>query len=261
MELTYLDSNSWLLDFNGCRILLDPWLVGPLVFGNSPWLFKGTRPIERPIPGDIDVILLSQGLPDHAHPPTLEQLGRSLPVVGSAGAAKVARGLGYEEVVALSQRQIYTWGDRLQIQAFPGSPIGPTTVENAYVISDLQAGTSLYYEPHGNHSSLLKDLPPIDVAIAPLVNLELPLVGPFIKGKESALELVQWIKPQYILPTAAGGDVNFEGLLVSILKASGTPEEFQDCLRERQLQTDVINPVPWTATTLSLARSMESKSS
>lgn len=253
MELTYLDSNSWLLDFDGCRILLDPWLVGPLVFGNSPWLFKGTRPIERPIPGDIDLILLSQGLPDHAHPPTLEQLSRSLPVVGSAGAAKVARNLGYEDVVALSQRQIYTLGDRIQIQAFPGSPIGPTTVENAYVISDFQAGISLYYEPHGNHSPLLKELPAIDVAIAPLVNIELPLVGPFIKGKESALELVEWIKPKYILPTAAGGDVNFEGLLVSILKASGTPEEFQDCLREHQLETEVINPTPWTPTPLNLS--------
>jgi hypothetical protein len=65
--------------------------------------------------------------------------------------------------------------------------------------------------------------------------------------------LVEWIKPKYILPTAAGGDVNFEGLLVSILSASGTPEEFQDCLKEHQLETEVINPTPWTPTPLNLS--------
>ena len=34
MHLTWLDSNSWLIEMGGQRILLDPWLSGPLVFGN-----------------------------------------------------------------------------------------------------------------------------------------------------------------------------------------------------------------------------------
>ena len=41
MHLTYLDSNSWLMELAGKKILLDPWLVGPLVFGNQSWFFKG----------------------------------------------------------------------------------------------------------------------------------------------------------------------------------------------------------------------------
>ncbi|MGD1912253.1 MAG: MBL fold metallo-hydrolase, partial [Rivularia sp. (in: cyanobacteria)] len=28
MYLTYLDSNSWLLEIGGQNILIDPWLVG-----------------------------------------------------------------------------------------------------------------------------------------------------------------------------------------------------------------------------------------
>ncbi|MEM1369418.1 MAG: MBL fold metallo-hydrolase, partial [Cyanobacteria bacterium P01_H01_bin.15] len=32
MHLTYLDSNSWLIELAGQQILLDPWLVDDLVF-------------------------------------------------------------------------------------------------------------------------------------------------------------------------------------------------------------------------------------
>lgn len=261
MQLTYLDSNSWLIELSGVRILLDPWLVGPLVFGNSPWLFKGTRRSPRTIPPNIDLILLSQGLEDHAHPPTLEQLDRKLPVVGSGGAAKVANKLGFEDVTALAHRQIYTYGDRLQIQAVPGSPIGPTTVENGYLITDLQSGHRLYYEPHGYHDPMLKEIGSVDVAIVPLVNLELPLLGPFIKGQESALELAKWLKPKYMLPTAAGGDVDFEGILVSVLRTSGTLDSFQALLSQNQLDTQAIEAIPGETVTLSIPEQTPAASS
>ena len=74
MHLTWLDSNTWLIEIGGKRILLDPWLVGSLVFGNLDWLFKGLRRNERPITENIDLIVLSQGIEDHTHPRTLKQL-------------------------------------------------------------------------------------------------------------------------------------------------------------------------------------------
>lgn len=83
MELTWYDSNSWLIEMGGQRILLDPWLVGDLTFGNTPWLFRGFRSQPLAIPENIDLILLSQGLEDHAHPPTLKELDKSWPVLGS----------------------------------------------------------------------------------------------------------------------------------------------------------------------------------
>ena len=57
--------------------------MGPLRFGGAGWLFE-ELPREWPIPGDLDGLLLSQGLPDHAHPATLERLPKELPVIGSA---------------------------------------------------------------------------------------------------------------------------------------------------------------------------------
>jgi len=204
MHLTWLDSNSWLIEMGGQRILLDPWLIGSLVFGNLPWFFKGDRPTQRSIPENIDLILLSQGLEDHAHPPTLQKLDHSIPVVASPNAAKVVQGLGYRNVTVLPHGDTFSFASLLKIQATPGSPIGPMLVENGYLLTDLTSDSTLYYEPHGYHSTSLKEFAPIDVVITPIIDLEIPLLGPIIKGRKSALQVVEWLKPQVIIPTAAG---------------------------------------------------------
>jgi L-ascorbate metabolism protein UlaG (beta-lactamase superfamily) len=246
MELTYLDSNSWLIEMAGKRILLDPWLVGSLTFGNTPWLFKGDRPQDRAVPENIDLILLSQGLPDHAHPPTLRHLDHSLPVVASPSGAKVVQEIGYQTIHPLAHDQKFTC-DRLEILALKGSPVGPTTSENGYLLKDLDTGHTLYYEPHGYHPPALKQYAPIDVVVTPLINLTLPLLGPVIKGQATALEVCEWVRPRVILPTAAGGDISFEGLLMKVLKPQGTVADFKTMLHQKQLDTLVLDPLPGQA--------------
>ena len=253
MQLTWLDSNSWLIEIGGKNILLDPWLVGNLSFGNLPWLFLGSKTIQRPIPPNIDLILLSQGLPDHAHPPTLAVLDRSIPVIASPSAAKVVKNLGYEQITALVPGESHDFGG-VSIKAMPGSPVGPTAIENGYILRDEHS--SLYYEPHGYHSPLLATEAAIDVVVTPLIDLKLPLLGAVIKGKASALALCELLKPKFIVPTAAGGDVKFEGLLMSILTTEGTVAEFQDLLKGKSLGTEAINPQPWQPFNLSLATSI-----
>lgn len=245
MYLTWLDSNSWLIEMGGKRILLDPWLVGSLSFGNMAWLFEGKKNTDRPIPENIDLILLSQGLPDHAHPPTLEKLDRAIPVVGSPSAAKVVEKMGYTDVTALPHSETFTLADQVQIRAFPGSPVGPMLVENGYLLTDLGQNTKLYYEPHGYHSPTLKDVAPVDVVITPIIDLKIPLLGSVIKGRVSAVQAAEWLRPQIILPTAAGGDITFEGLLLSVLKAEGGADELRSLLAQKQLSTQVLEPEAW----------------
>ncbi|MFB2923962.1 MULTISPECIES: MBL fold metallo-hydrolase [Aerosakkonema] len=244
MYLTWFDSNSWLIEIGGKRILLDPWLVGALVFGKIDWLFKGMKQTQRPIPENIDLILLSQGLEDHAHPETLKQLDRTIPVVGSPNAAKVARELGYTQVTALPHGETFAIDKSIEIKATPGSPIGPTLIENGYLLKELETGFTLYYEPHGYHPPSLKEAAPVDVVITPIIDLALPLVGPIIKGTKSALSVAKLLQPQVMLPTAAGGDVVFEGLLMFLLKAVGSADEFRSKLAENNLSTRVIEAKP-----------------
>ncbi|MBW4563035.1 MAG: MBL fold metallo-hydrolase [Mojavia pulchra JT2-VF2] len=244
MHLTWLDSNSWLIEIGSKRILLDPWLVGSLTFGNLDWLFKGSRPQERPIPEKIDLILLSQGLEDHAHPPTLQKLDHQISVVASPNAAKVVQGLGYTSVTVMAHGETFTLDHQVEIKAIPGSLVGPNAVENGYLLKELQSGLTIYYEPHGTHSSQLKQFAPVDVVITPLIDVVIPLVGPIIKGTNSALEVAKWLQPQIMLSTAAGGDVIFEGLLNKFLKAVGSIEEFRSLLTKNNLTTKVIEPLP-----------------
>ncbi|MGK7916193.1 MAG: MBL fold metallo-hydrolase, partial [Prochloraceae cyanobacterium] len=190
------------------------------------------------------LILLSQGLEDHAHPPTLKQLDRNIPVVASPTAAKVVTELGYVTVTALEHQEKFTLKDTVEIKAVPGSPIGPQLVENGYIVKNLATGHSLYYEPHGYHSESLKEDAPIDVVITPIITLKLFQFLPFIKGQKNALEACQLLQPQVILPTAAGGDVKFDGLLTSILSADGSIADFQTLLNKNNLSTEVIDPQP-----------------
>jgi L-ascorbate metabolism protein UlaG (beta-lactamase superfamily) len=240
MYLTWLDNNSWLMEIGRLRILIDPWLVGFLTFNNLDWLFKGSKTQARPIPENIDLILLSQGLEDHAHPPTLKQLDHDIQVVGSVNAAKVVKNLGYHQVTTLMPGEIFTLNHQLEIKAVPGSPIGPMVTENGYLIKDLQTNFTLYYEPHGYHSPQLQELAPVNVVITPMVDLSLPLLGPIIRGKNSALEVTKWLQPQFILPTAAGGDIIFEGLLMNLVRTTGSVEEFRLLLENNNLKTQVI---------------------
>ena len=242
MYLTWLDTNSWLLEIGGQRILVDPWLVGSLVFGNLNWLFKSSRVSDRPIPEKIDLILLSQGLEDHAHPPTLEQLDHNIPVVASPNAAKVVQQLGYTQVTVLAHGKTFTLNQSVEIQATRGSLVGPSLIENGYLLKELESGLKLYYEPHGSHSPSLKEIAPVDVVITPIIDLALPLVGSIIKGGKNALEVATWLQPQVMLPTAADGDVTIEGILTTFLRSVGSIEEFRSLLAQNHLSTQVIEP-------------------
>lgn len=245
MYLTWLDSNSWLIEIAGKRILLDPWLVGSMMFGNAAWFFKSDRLTPREIPSNIDLILLSQGLEDHAHPATLKQLNRQIPIVGSPSAAKLAKQLGYTKVTALTHGEVFSIPHLLEIKAVLGSPVGPTTIENGYILRDLSEGTSLYYEPHGYHTQSIQEFAPIDVVITPTIDLKLPLVGTVIKGQQGTVQIAQWLKPQVLLPTAAGGDLSYSGFLLKFLKAEGSIESLRSLFTAKNIPTQIIEPKPW----------------
>ncbi|MEO0540744.1 MAG: MBL fold metallo-hydrolase [Cyanobacteria bacterium P01_A01_bin.105] len=251
--LTWLDVNSWKLDLDGLTVLIDPWLTGDLVFGNAPWLIRGLRPAPVSMPEQIDLIVLSQGLADHAHPETLQRLDKSIPVVASASGAAVARDLGFECVRALPPGESYVLADQLTVTALPGAPLGPLVTENAYVMTVLTTGHAIYYEPHGYPSQQLEALPDVDVAITPIVSLKLPLAGAVIRGGEGAIEVAKLTHPQVILQTAEGGDVTYTGLLSSLLRQTGGADALRSQLAAADLQTQVTPLRPMQSLPLDFA--------
>ena len=67
MHATFLGANGWLLEFGCLRVLVDPWLTGSLEFAPGPWFFQGELRQPQPLPERLDLLLLTQGLPDHDH--------------------------------------------------------------------------------------------------------------------------------------------------------------------------------------------------
>ncbi|MEM9947000.1 MAG: MBL fold metallo-hydrolase [Cyanobacteria bacterium P01_D01_bin.36] len=256
MQLTWFDANSWLIEAGGRRILVDPWLVGDLVFGNAPWLVRGFRSQPIDLPQNIDLILLSQGLADHAHPETLKQLDKSIPVIASPDGAKVAESLGYESVSTVVHGETTLFGsgeDGVQVQTFVGAPVGVTKKENAYVLTFLAEGTRLYYEPHGYpDAEHLKGVDPVDVVITPMADIMLMGIAPVVVGKEAAPKLANLLKPQVMLPTAEAGRAEYSGLLASALSTSGGADELKLQFANQSLNIEVVQPISGQITPLTL---------
>ena len=80
-EAKYLGSNGWLIKFDKTNLIIDPWLTGNLVFPPGEWFFKGSLNNEILIDENINIILLTQGLPDHCHVPSLKRFKKNIDVI------------------------------------------------------------------------------------------------------------------------------------------------------------------------------------
>ena len=238
MNLTYYGANGWLLELGGVRVLLDPWLSGPLQFGSASWFFEGELPHPWPVPANLDLLLLSQGLPDHTHPPSLALLPKNLPVVGSTTAIKLASALGFSNCTTLKPQQQYQQKS-LQIEATAGAAV--PQVENGYLI---RAGTeSLYVEPHGFLDPQIM-AQPLTAVITPVVDLGLPLAGAFVKGLTVVPLLLERFQPNWLLASTAGGGITYKGLLERFLWSRGDLQQLEAQLARRHPPTTFIDPDP-----------------
>ena len=235
IKATYFGANGWLLELEKTKILIDPWLCGELTFLPGDWLIKGQLAKEIDVPMDIDLLLLTQGQPDHAHPPTLQKINKGIPVIASEAASNVVRKIGFSKINTLKPGESFNNND-LNIQATSGASV-PNT-ENGYIIdSNLD---SIYIEPHG---FLDKEIKPrsIDLIITPVLDFSLPLAGKFIKGKTVIPDLLKLFNPSIILASTTGGDITFTGLINNLIKVDGAVE---DISLFKSSSTKFINPEP-----------------
>jgi len=236
IKATYYGANGWLIELDKTRILIDPWLNGDLTFPPGDWLIKGKLAKEIDVPSNIDFLLLTQGQPDHAHPPTLEKLNKSIPVIASQAASKVLSQLGFIKINTLKPGETFK-NNNLNIQATSGASV--PNIENGYIIdSGLD---SIYIEPHGFLDYKIKPRN-IDLIITPVIDFSLPLAGKFIKGKTVVPDLIKLFNPTTILASTTGGDITFTGIINNLIKVDGTVDDI--CLF-KDTNTSFINPEPF----------------
>ena len=235
IKATYYGANGWLIQLDQIRILIDPWLNGDLTFPPGDWLIKGELGNEIDVPLDIDFLLLTQGQPDHAHPPTLQKIDKDISVIASQAASKVVSQIGFTKINTLKPGEIFK-NNNLKIRATSGAAV--PNIENGYII-DL-GFDSIYIEPHGFLDKKLKPRN-INLLITPVIDFSLPLAGKFIKGKTVLPQLLKLFNPKTILASTTGGDITFTGIINNLIKVDGSTE---DISLLKDTSTTLINPEP-----------------
>ena len=135
--------------------------------------------------GCFDAVVLSPGLPDHTHEPTLGALrlrddqviigpSSAEAAVRRAGKAGNFRKLGHFQSMRLKD---------VNLEALPGALVGPPWQARENALLATAGGTSLLYEPHGdfNDDDLLRGLN-VDVLIAPATTQRLAGFFDLVKG-------------------------------------------------------------------------------
>ena len=233
VKATYYGANSWLIELDKTRIMIDPWLQGDLTFPPGDWLIKGKLDNEIEVPSNIDLLLLTQGQPDHAHPPTLKKIDKRIPVIASQAASKVVSKIGFTNIKTLKPGESFK-NNQLIIQATTGASV--PNIENGYII-DSSLG-SIYIEPHGFLDKKIKPRN-IDLLITPVIDFSLPLAGKFIKGKTVLPQLLKIFNPKTIFASTTGGDITFTGIINNLIKVDGSVEDLSLLNGTR---TNLINP-------------------
>ena len=232
-KATYLGSNGWIIEFKKVRLVIDPWLLGDLIFPPGGWFFKGTLKDEIPTPKNIDLILLTQGLPDHCHIPSLKKFPKNTNIICSKSAFKTLVELNFESIEIMQPGQKLEFYD-IDIEATSGAAV--PQIENGYILESNDG--SFYIEPHGYLDNKIKPRK-LDAVITPTKNLELPMLGPFVKGADVIPNLVKMFDPSYVLSSTTGGDAQFSGMLNSLISL----EECKNIIECKILDLDQMQSV------------------
>lgn len=243
VRYTSLANNTFVLQYKDVRLLIDPWLVDDLIF-YKPGFYRGKKPPSvkgMEVAGRYDAVILTQYLPDHAHPPTLRKIPRSTPVLAPQQALPLLNELGFTNV------RVLNYGDTIapvqsapgvEITAGRGSVVGPpgSPHQLALVFSFADTADSsstpltVYHEPHGMHDNtfLAKYKGKLDVAIAPIVKSKFPILLDYaiVNGSAEALKLCKAVKPRAFMgfDNSGGGQTGF---LAKFLAQTGGMDEFK----------------------------------
>ena len=219
-EAKYLGSNGWLIKFKKTNVLIDPWLTGDLIFPPGKWFFKGSLENEILIDEEINLILLTQGLADHCHIPSLKKFKKNINIICPNSAKDILEKAGFTSIKVLKpSEEVNQMG--LEILATAGAPV--PQIENGYIVKDIE-GSGFYIEPHGYLDENLESQV-IDAVITPTMNLELPLVGSFVKGADVLPKLIKTFNPKFVLSSTVGGEAKYSGILNKFISVQEYTEE------------------------------------
>jgi L-ascorbate metabolism protein UlaG (beta-lactamase superfamily) len=194
-RIDYVGHATVLVDLDGVRLLTDPLLRNRVVH------LRRSAPVAARAHRGIDAVLVSHGHYDHLDLPSLEKLGKKLPVVVPRGLGGLLRKRRFESVLEVEAGEALAIGG-LRIRAVhadhDGSrgPFGATADPVGYVIEGSQ---SVYFAGDTDLFEEMRELGPVDVALIPIWGWGPGLGGGHLDPARAA-EAVARIRPRLVIP-------------------------------------------------------------
>jgi L-ascorbate metabolism protein UlaG (beta-lactamase superfamily) len=194
-RIAYVGHATVFVDLDGVRLLTDPLLRNRVAH------LRRSGGVSARVKRGVDAVLISHGHYDHLDLPSLERLGKKLPIVVPRGLGGLLRKKKFESVLEVEAGETLSIGD-VRIRAVPAehdrgrAPFGASADPVGYVVS---GSSSIYFAGDTDLFDDMAELGPVDVGLIPIWGW-----GPGLGGghldPERAAEAVARIGPRIVIP-------------------------------------------------------------
>jgi len=199
--------NSFLLEMNGWKILIDPWLEGTEVdyfsWFNIQW--HRTPPLAYEDLPDFDTVLITQKYPDHFHEETLKKLEPKHIISPKTLEKKLKNLFPSSKIECLDESKRVAEFNKHKV-TFLGTKRKIDPIYDAFIIDDGEV--SVFVSTHGFHFNnmdleLLNQSSPCQLLITPFNYYKLPffLGGVVSPGLEGVEHLCETLNPKKVIAT------------------------------------------------------------
>ena len=193
-RLEYVGHSTVLVDLDGVRLLTDPLLRNRVAH------LRRVAPLDTRSRRGVDAVLISHAHYDHLDLPSLEKLGKKLPVVLPRGLGHMLRKRRFEAVVEVELGETIHVG-ALEVEAVPAehagsrNPLGAAAAALGYVI---RGSKRVYFAGDTDLFDGMRELAPVDVALLPIWGWG-PGLGAGHLDPTSAAEAVALVRPGLVV--------------------------------------------------------------
>ncbi len=194
-RIQYVGHATVFVDLDGVRLLTDPLLRNRVAH------LRRSAPVAARSLRGVDAVLISHAHYDHLDLPSLERLGKKLPVVVPRGLGGLLRKRRFESVLEVEEGETFAIG-ALQIRAVPAEhdgsrgPFGASAEPVGYVVSGTK---SIYFAGDTDLFDGMSELGSLDVALVPIWGWGPGLGGGHLDPARAA-EAVARIRPRLVVP-------------------------------------------------------------
>ncbi len=194
-EITYVGHSTVLVDLDGVKLLTDPVLRQRIVH------LRRVVKLDMRVVRGVDAVLISHLHFDHLDIPSLERLGRELPLVVPRGGAGLLRRRGFRAVTEVEVGEEIAIGS-VSLRATPAvhseerRPLGAKASPLGFVVAGSR---SVYFAGDTELVDAMADIGPVDVALLPIWGWGKNL-GRGHMDPAQAVEAARRVQPSLVVP-------------------------------------------------------------